>query len=95
LTTLERLQAILHKDFDIDPQALQPDTPLETLDIDSLKMIEILFCVEDEFGISIPPEQAKPNEALHTVADLVAFVDTLAAGQRDAKAGTPAGKPLS
>jgi acyl carrier protein len=81
LTTLERLRSILHRDFDIDPDALQPQVRLDALDIDSLRMIEILFAVEDEFGIRIPAEQAKPNEALQSVADLCGFVDAQVAAQ--------------
>jgi acyl carrier protein len=79
VTTLERLQRILHEDFEIQSDALGRDTRLEALGIDSLKTIEILFRIEDAFGIRIPSVQEQPVQALHTVGDLSDLVDALVA----------------
>lgn len=81
MTTLERLRALLSRDFDIRPEALDPKATLESLDIDSLRMIEILFCVEDEFKISVSSEQSELRARLKTLADLTAYVDSLVAQQ--------------
>jgi acyl carrier protein len=78
-TTLARLHALLAKDFELMPEALQPETRLEDLDIDSLRMIEILFSVEDEFKITVPAEQAELRAKLVTVGDLAEYVDALVA----------------
>ena len=86
MTTLERLQALLIKDYKLDPAALTPDAPFEALGIDSLGMAEVLFNVEDEFKIKLPNEPV----ALTTVADVVRFIDQLVAEQHGAGAPPPA-----
>ncbi len=77
MNTFERLRALLARDFDLAPEALQPEATLENLEIDSLRMIEILFCVEDEFKIVVPAEHAELKERLHTLGDLAAYIDGL------------------
>ena len=79
MTTLERLQALLAKDFDLPPEKLERDARLEDLEIDSLRMIEIMFCVEDAFKITIPAEQAELRARLTTFGDLVDYIDGLVA----------------
>jgi acyl carrier protein len=86
-TTITRLHALLAKDFDLKPGAMNPDTRLEDLDIDSLRMIEILFSVEDAFNISVPAEQADLREKVKTVGDLAAYIDTLIAEQHGSAKG--------
>ncbi|HSJ95687.1 MAG TPA: phosphopantetheine-binding protein [Myxococcota bacterium] len=79
VTALERLRTLLAREFGLEPQALQPGATLESLDIDSLRLIEILFCIEEEFGISMPQDQAGLRERLHTLGDLAELVESLAA----------------
>ena len=79
MSTVERLRALLVRDFDLAPEALQPEATLESLEIDSLRMIEILFCVEDEFKIAVPSEHAELKARLKTFGDLAAYIDSLAA----------------
>ena len=80
MTTLERLQALLARDFGLAPAALDAAATLESLDIDSLRMIEILFCIEDEFKVTVSAEQAELRARLKTLGDLAAYIETLAAG---------------
>ena len=87
-TTLERLRAILVKDYKLDPEKLTLDVPLEGLGIDSLGVAELLFNVEDEFRIALPPEPVQ----LPTVGDVVRYIDALVAAQHgavDAAASEP------
>jgi acyl carrier protein len=83
MTTLERLRAILIRDYKLDASRLTPDAPLEDLGIDSLGVAELLFNVEDEFKISLPPEPVQ----LPTLADVVRYIDALVAAQRSAAGG--------
>ena len=86
-TTLERLRAILVRDYRLAPESLAPEAPLETLGIDSLGVAELLFNVEDEFGIRLPPEPVQ----LPTLADVVRYIDELVEAQRGrAQSGEPA-----
>ena len=80
MTTYERLQAILVKDYKLAPEALTLDAPLEGLGIDSLGVAELLFNVEDAFDIKLPPDPVQ----LATVGDVVRYVDDLVAAQRPA-----------
>lgn len=79
MTTLERLQALLQKDLDLAPERLVPDARLEDLDIDSLRLIEILFEVEDAFAITVPTGEGELRARLVTVGDLAAYIDSLVA----------------
>jgi acyl carrier protein len=76
-STLERLQTILAKDYQLAPKRITADAPLEALGIDSLGLADMLFNLEDEFHIVLPPEAV----VLPTVGDVVAFIDRLIAVQ--------------
>ena len=79
MTTLDRLRALLADELALDAARIHPDATLESLEIDSLRMIEILFRVEEEFGVTAPADHNQLRAKLKTVGDLAAFIDTLAA----------------
>jgi len=79
-TTFERLGAILAKDYRIELETLQLDARLESLGIDSLGAVELLWSVEDAFGIKLPHEPVP----LATVRDVVAYIDAQVAAQATA-----------
>ena len=39
----------------LDAATLTPDTRLEDLDVQSLDLVEIVFEIEERFGIEVPP----------------------------------------
>lgn len=75
--TLERLRAILVKDYQLAPEAVTAEAALESLGIDSLGVAELLFNIEDEFKVTLPREPV----TLASVGDVVAFIDGLVAQQ--------------
>ena len=77
METFEKLQQLLHKDFDIPVEKLSREASLEDLEIDSLRMIEILFSVEELFRITVPADQQELKARLHTFGDLADYVDSL------------------
>jgi len=79
MDTFEKLQQLLHKDFDIPVEKLSRDARLEDLEIDSLRMIEILFSVEEVFKITVPAEQQELRTRLKTFGDLADYVHSLVA----------------
>jgi acyl carrier protein len=85
-TTFERLQAILIKDYQFAPDLLVLDAPLEALGIDSLGTAELLFNIEDEFGVTLPPDEVH----LRTLGDVVGFIDHLIVVQAKSKLENPA-----
>jgi acyl carrier protein len=86
MTTLERLQALLARDFELEAGALEPAATLESLDIDSLRMIEILFSIEEAFGITVSAEQSEIRARVRTLGDLAAYVDEMLAARPAAAA---------
>jgi len=82
-TTHDRLCAILLKDFKVDAAALTPEVALESLGIDSLGTVELLWNVEEVFRIKLPAEPVR----LLTLGDVVRYIDSLLALQDDGAAG--------
>ena len=91
--TADLLRDILVRDYKLDATHLTATTLLEELGIDSLGLAELLFIIEDEFGISMTAVNATGPAAprLATVGDVVGAVDA-AIALRDAGAAT---KPKS
>jgi acyl carrier protein len=82
--TIDFLRAIIAREFDVDPQLLSADVRLTDLAIDSLGVIEILFAVEEEFGITVPPEPPGARTPIQTLDDLARYIDRLVFEQRGA-----------
>jgi acyl carrier protein len=74
MTTLDTLQGILVKEYSLEPEQVVPDASLATLGLDSLSVLELMFKVEDRFGLRIGDDT--PND-LVTVADVVRYIDGL------------------
>jgi acyl carrier protein len=81
MNVLDRLAKLLEREFSIAPSALHPDATLESLDIDSLRLIEIVFAVEEEFGVTMPQDQGEIRGRVKTLGDLAALIEGLAAGK--------------
>lgn len=75
--TYDKLCAILIRDYKLDPETLTPDVPLDVLGIDSLGVAELLFNIEDEFKVTLPPDPVQ----LPTLDDVVRFIDALVLAQ--------------
>jgi len=67
MDTLARIKQLAAKEFSINPDALDPNAPLDSLGIDSLSFIEFMFKVEEEFGVGVSDEELK---SIKTLADL-------------------------
>ena len=77
MDTFEKLRQLLSKDFDIPVEKLTREARLEDLEIDSLRMIEILFSVEETFKITVQAEQNELRARLQTFGDLADYIDGL------------------
>jgi acyl carrier protein len=70
---LAQLADIVHEVAGPDPATVTPEKRfVDDLGVDSLSMVEIIYAVEDAFGISIPEEASKD---LITIGDAVAYVE--------------------
>jgi acyl carrier protein len=83
-TTLEFLRQIISRDFEVDPQLVQGDARLEDFAIDSLGLIEIMFAVEEQFSITVPPDPPDARTPINTLNDLVRYIDRLVNEQHGA-----------
>lgn len=72
MATLETIQNILNENLDIEPEKVTVDSTFDSLDIDSLDMVELICALEDELDI----EFGEP-EGLETVGDLIKYVESL------------------
>jgi acyl carrier protein len=86
MNTLETLQEILVRDYGLSRDRLSPDAALDTLGMDSLSLLELMFKIEDGFHLKIPGD---PPSDLKTVRDVVAYIDALVADP-SARAAGPA-----
>ena len=59
--------------YEVAREAISPEATLDELGLDSLTVVELLFDVEDEFGIEVPEERA----TFQTLAEAAALVDEL------------------
>jgi acyl carrier protein len=81
MSTLETLQDLLIREYKLTREQLAPDAQLSALGVDSLGMLELMFQIEDRFGITLPDDN--PTNLL-TVNDVVVYIDKLVAPQREA-----------
>lgn len=72
MATIDTLKAILNDNLDIVPEKVDMDSTFDSLGVDSLDMVELICELEDRCGIDF----GEP-EGLETVADLVAYIDSL------------------
>lgn len=71
----ETIREIIAEHAQIDASSMSVDTPLVELGIDSLDIIEIVFAIEERFGIDLPLNANGPDStSLTTVADLAELV---------------------
>ena len=81
MSSFDRLAGLLATELAVDPARLVPAATLEDLEIDSLRMIELAFAVEDAFGVTIGAEPAQLMARVKTLGDFAAYVDELLAAQ--------------
>ncbi|MET0382714.1 MAG: phosphopantetheine-binding protein [Burkholderiaceae bacterium] len=72
----------------IDPQHVEPGARLIDIGVKSLDMVEVIFTIEERYGISIP---YNANETVADTVDalleaVIDLIEALGAGQADADA---------
>ena len=76
MTIFEQIRDLLCRQFDLDPTAIQPQTSLLSLGIDSLAALELAFDVEDAFHIRL---DVSTDLRGATVQDMVAVIERASA----------------
>ena len=75
MSTLAVIQQLLAAAAEVPVERLDPNRPLQELDIDSLTVLEVIFDIEDKFEIKMPEERVP----IRTVRDIADLVDRLVA----------------
>lgn len=69
---LEKMRNLVVEKLDIDPAKVTMDATFRNdLAVDSLDLYELVYAIEEEFGVSIPDEKANEFE---TVGDVYEFI---------------------
>ncbi len=51
---IEKMKTVLADEFEVDVSIITPDAPLmETLDLDSLDLVDVVVLIEQNFGITL------------------------------------------
>ena len=72
MATIDTIKAILQDKLDIDPSKVDGNSTFESLNVDSLDMVELICEIEDQLNIDC----GEP-EGLNTIDELVAYIDSL------------------
>ncbi|HZB06689.1 MAG TPA: phosphopantetheine-binding protein [Thermoleophilaceae bacterium] len=59
------------EEFGAEPSAIEPDATFESLDIDSLDLVELAQIVEDEYGVQLKGEDMEGVDTVRKAVDLV------------------------
>ncbi len=72
MATIDAVRDILKENLDIDPETVTEDSTFESLNIDSLDMVELICDLEERCDIDF----GEPD-GIETVGQLVEYVDGL------------------
>lgn len=62
--TDEELIELIAQETSLQPESLDREATIATLDISSLDLVSLLFELEDRYGIEIEPEDISPDMTL-------------------------------
>jgi len=65
---LSRVIRVVAKSQHMDASAIKPESTVAELGIDSLDGLQILFALEEEFGVSIPDDAGKEFNSIARVS---------------------------
>ena len=75
VTTIETIKDILNENLDIDPENVVDDSTFESLNIDSLDMVELVCELEDRLSIDLG--EFDDSEGIETLGQFVEYVEGL------------------
>lgn len=84
----ETVLDIIAKEGGIERDSIKLESTLQDLNVHSLDGVQIIFTLEDKFGINVPEEQVK--HATGTVAELIDGIERLVAAKNQGAATSAA-----
>lgn len=72
--TFEKVKELLVEKLGLDADKVTPASEIiKDLGADSLDLVEMLFALEEEFGVTVPEDK---TESIVTVQDIVDIIDS-------------------
>jgi acyl carrier protein len=72
---MDKVKGVIVDQLNVDEADVVEDASfIDDLGADSLDIVELVMALEEEFGISIPDEEA---ENIKTVGDAIAFIEAV------------------
>lgn len=69
---IERINAFMVEDFEVEEEAIKPEADLKTtLDLDSLDYIDLVVVIEQNFGFKVKPEDFQKMTTIRDFYDYV------------------------
>jgi acyl carrier protein len=72
----DTVAGILTAQFRVDPAVVRPDATFESLGLDSLTLMELVFAVEDRYNLRIPEGKLDPRQGGFTLERVVQVLDS-------------------
>lgn len=79
MDSFKGLCEILAEEYQLAPESLTPETPLSDLAIDSLGVIELIFAIEEKFGVTANDADNRSMRDFVTLTDVTVYIDELRA----------------
>jgi acyl carrier protein len=85
----DRLLHLMADYLDVPVETLTPETTIESLHIDSLDFIEMVFLIEDQVGVSLDGAPGDLRQKLVCVGDVITFAREQARSVKAAAMAAP------
>ncbi|PYF13002.1 acyl carrier protein [Rhodobacter viridis] len=85
----EKILSIIAREAAMEPTEVRPDMTLDELGLDSLGLVEMIFAIEETFGVSVPFNANEPTQSefdISSVGSIVRAVERLISGPQAALA---------
>ena len=75
----DNVRQLLASFLKLPPARLESDTRLDELGVDSLAAVELIFEIEERFGVRVPSERAAEFRSVRAIAEGVRALQAAAA----------------
>ncbi|ADE85616.1 acyl carrier protein [Rhodobacter capsulatus] len=85
----DKILSIIAREAAMEPAEVRPDMTLDELGLDSLGLVEMIFAIEETFGVSVPFNANEPTQGefdISSVGAIVRAVERLISGPQAALA---------
>jgi acyl carrier protein len=82
MAEIDEILDIVAKKAMIDRARLTPEAKLSDLNVSSLDMVEVMFALEERFGIELPFNANTSSDEFETVGDVIESVEKQLAGKQ-------------